>query len=155
MIHVEQALRRVRAAFPTFACGPETVAIYAEKLAHVAPHDVLRAADECIEQLDRFPTVAQLLERCRRPEYAKPFEALPDWRNAEGDGGEDGGPLRYGVLTGQRWERWEILNKHGVRGFPNALYYRAMSAARDDMDAKALANIEKNQRAAAAQRGEA
>lgn len=153
MIHVEQAIRRLRAAFPTFACGPDTVAIYAEKLAHISPEAVLRAADGCIENCERFPTVSQILERCRVPEYLTPFKALPDWRNTEGDAGEEGGPLRYGHLAGQRWERWEILNKHGVRGFPNALYYRAKRAAQESIDGLVMANIDKNRQSEAVMQG--
>lgn len=154
MIHVEQAIRRLRAAFPTFACGPDTVAIYAEKLARVAPHDVLRAADECIEQLDRFPTVGQMLERCRRPEYHEPFKALPDWKFAGGDDRNGcGGTFRTGTLADQRWERHEVLNANGVRGMPNAIYHRAEQAMRDEINATLDANAAKT-RAARIARGE-
>lgn len=155
MIHVEQAIRRLRAAFPTFACGPDTVAVYAEKLSRVAPHDVLRAADECIEQLDRFPTVGQMLERCRRPEYAKPYQALPAWTDAGGDDrNRCGGTFRHGVLAGQSWERHEVLNAVGARGMPNAIFHRAQQAMREEIDARLDENARKNHEARVA-RGEA
>lgn len=152
MIHIEQSFRRLRAAFPQFACGPETIALYAEKLSGVAPHAVTRAVDECIEHMDRFPTIGQILDRCRKPEYYQPFVPLPEWADApDMDRNRCGGVLRHGVLAGQAWERREILNVHGVRGMPNSLFHRAKAAAREDMDRRLDENIERNRAARAAE----
>lgn len=135
MIHIEQVMRRLRAAFPTFACGPETVAVYAEKLSNYRPDAVMKAAEACIENLDRFPTVAQIIERLNAPAYFEEYKLpLPDWKQTQhGDGCGVGGELREGLLKGQRWEPWEIQGPSGKRGFPNNLYYRGAAAMRESI----------------------
>lgn len=145
MIHIERCIRRLRAAHPNYACGPDTIALYVEKLAPIAPHALERAVEECIEHVPRFPAPSEILDRCRKPEYYRPFQALPAWADTQDtDRNRCGGTLRHGLLAGQPWEQREILNRQGVRGMPNSLFHRAHQAAREDMDRRLDENIERN-----------
>lgn len=148
MIHVEQALRRLKAAFPGSSFGPETVVIYAEKLAPYSPAAVARATEQCIELHDRFPSVAQMIEHMNDPAYFEPYKApLLEWKDTQhGDGCGLGGTLQTGILKGQAWEPWEIQGKNGQRGFPNSVYFRALAASKADMESRLISNAQANRK---------
>jgi hypothetical protein len=149
-MNAREAIERLSAAFPERRQTTNTLALYAEKLAHIPPDDMRQAVEWCIEHCPFWPRLAELLGRARVIAGARVIRASDEGRRAQqarereawdgmaADSGMAEMPRAFRVnpncetLRQESWTSDELLSPvTGIRSLRNSIHARAQAAMRD------------------------